>query len=86
MIEHKLRRLPMNEFTLIHRIRNYKPRPLVETDESDFNELVPAKEIKFNFGEVDFLGFGKNKHLLNEVANCIRHYGVGTCGPRHFYG
>lgn len=75
----------MDNFTLALRIQSYTPRPLVDSDEIQFNE-IQMKESKFNFAEVDYLSFRRNEKVINEVAKCIKHYGVGTCGPRHFYG
>ncbi|KAI4454537.1 adaptor complex subunit beta family member [Holotrichia oblita] len=85
VIERKFRKLPMDDYTLALRMQNYTPRPLVDSDETQFKELE-IKKSKFNFAEVDYLSFRKNEKLINEVAECIKHYGVGTCGPRHFYG
>jgi len=34
----------------------------------------------------NFLGFQKDKRILDAAANAIDDYGVGSCGPRGFYG
>ena len=39
-----------------------------------------------NFASMNFLGLAKNSMIAEEASNCVRKYGVGSCGPRAFYG
>lgn len=40
-----------------------------------------------NFGSVDFLGAAIDKNITGQIAiDALNHYGVGSCGPRSFYG
>lgn len=34
----------------------------------------------------NYLGFVDEESMIDEAENCIRKYGVGSCGPRGFYG
>lgn len=35
---------------------------------------------------MDFYDFRKNEELCKHVENIVSSYGIGTCGPRQFYG
>ena len=39
-----------------------------------------------NFSSFDFLGLQGSKLLIENAKKILREYGVGTCGPRGFYG
>ena len=39
-----------------------------------------------NLATFNFLGFIGNSEVKEAAANTIRKYGVGSCGPRGFYG
>ena len=39
-----------------------------------------------NFASFDFLGFSGEDTIKNDSEEAIRKYGVGSCGPRGFYG
>eukprot|EP00052_Salpingoeca_macrocollata_P003399 m.35651 g.35651 ORF g.35651 m.35651 type:complete len:473 (-) comp13280_c0_seq1:65-1483(-) len=41
---------------------------------------------KINLATFNFLGFGDNKAFQKQAEQVIRKYGVGSCGPRGFYG
>ena len=47
--------------------------------------IVDGKKCK-NFATLNFLGLLGNKRIEGETEKCIRKYGVGSCGPRGFYG
>jgi serine palmitoyltransferase len=47
--------------------------------------VVNGKEC-LNLATFNFLGFIENKQVQETAANTIRKYGVGSCGPRGFYG
>jgi serine palmitoyltransferase len=39
-----------------------------------------------NFSSFDVLGLQGNQSLIDNAKKVLREYGVGTCGPRGFYG
>lgn len=39
-----------------------------------------------NLATHNYLGFVEEPTILAETERCIRQYGVGSCGPRGFYG
>ena len=39
-----------------------------------------------NLATHNYLGLVENKALEDTAVECIRKYGVGSCGPRGFYG
>jgi len=39
-----------------------------------------------NMATHNYLGFVDEESMITEAENCIRKYGVGSCGPRGFYG
>lgn len=39
-----------------------------------------------NLGSLNFLGFAESQEINNSAVECINKYGVGSCGPRGFYG
>lgn len=39
-----------------------------------------------NFASSDFLDFGSSKEIANATRDALAKYGVGSCGPRGFYG
>ncbi|XP_078478044.1 LOW QUALITY PROTEIN: serine palmitoyltransferase 1-like [Lampetra planeri] len=39
-----------------------------------------------NFGSFNFLGLLDNERVKNKALLSLKKYGVGTCGPRGFYG
>lgn len=61
-------------------LREYEPEPII------LERIVPYefKKIKYNFSNHDVFNLGKK--YKNEIKNTIREYGIGTCGPRGFYG
>lgn len=80
---------------------NYHPEPLVHSDvESEqvlllqpnvINDKIGTKILIhnqecINFGSENFLNLVKNEKITEEAIATIRKYGVGSCGPRGFYG
>ena len=80
-------------------LAQWKPEPLVP--EVDYNhpalhvplvEGKPGKEITvdgfkcLNFATHNYLGFVGRQDIEEEAVKCIRKFGVGSCGPRAFYG
>lgn len=47
--------------------------------------IVNGKEC-LNLATFNFLGFLGNQEVKESAANSIKKYGVGSCGPRGFYG
>lgn len=79
-------------------IREWKPAPLVPNFEDDHTEEpvvvesvsdahIIANGKKFaNFAANNFLGFANNDEVKVACRKVIDKYGVGSCGPRGFYG
>jgi len=62
-----------NEFTL--------------TSAADVEFTIEGKKEKVvNFGTNNFLGFVGDKDIVETCKKTINEYGVGSCGPRGFYG
>ena len=81
-------------------LSEWKPEPLVPnvvTDDTDL-EPVPVVEGKagveimvngikcHNFATHNYLGFAGRDDIEKEAIKCIQKFGVGSCGPRAFYG
>ncbi|XP_020802305.1 serine palmitoyltransferase 1 [Drosophila serrata] len=91
------RRLTQEEEDQI--IANYTPEPLVaDTDPNHpllrtrIVQSKVGKRIKvdghdcLNLGSHNYLGFLEDEEILEESCKTLRKYGVGSCGPRGFYG
>ena len=39
-----------------------------------------------NLATHNYLGFAGNETIEKAAVECIRKFGVGSCGPRAFYG
>jgi 7-keto-8-aminopelargonate synthetase-like enzyme len=39
-----------------------------------------------NLATHNYLGFAGNEAIEKSAVECIRKFGVGSCGPRAFYG
>ena len=48
--------------------------------------IVVDNQQCLNFASMNFLGLLGNKSVEKKASDCIRKYGVGSCGPRAFYG
>ncbi|KAF5289583.1 hypothetical protein FQA39_LY15030 [Lamprigera yunnana] len=75
------------------RIFMYKPEPLVDCSKIDSSKTViqyPAPDESnpecLNLAKVNYLNFLNNSEIKKDAEQCIRKYGVGSCGPRGFYG
>ncbi|XP_070791771.1 serine palmitoyltransferase 1 isoform X2 [Pituophis catenifer annectens] len=80
-------------------IEEWQPEPLVPPVPKDHpalnynivkgppthNIIVNDKEC-INFASFNFLGLLDNERLKNAAQASLAKYGVGTCGPRGFYG
>lgn len=70
------------------RLLNWKPYPLVEEEAEEENPHVMGKISKdmYNMGATSFLSLGDEKRMEMDTIAALRKYGVGSCGPRGFYG
>ncbi|KGN62485.1 long chain base biosynthesis protein 1 [Cucumis sativus] len=49
------------------------------------NTIINGKEV-VNFASANYLGLIGHTKLLESCTNALEKYGVGSCGPRGFYG
>lgn len=78
------------------RIFSYKPEAIIDYSKIDTSSgsdkvleiPVPTNGILgcMNLVKVNYLDLLNNKNLQKEAESCIKIYGVGSCGPRGFYG
>ncbi|XP_037971886.2 serine palmitoyltransferase 1 [Plutella xylostella] len=66
----------------------WKPRPLIEEDVIVEEPPTVGKidENVLNVGATSFLCLEKEESIMNSALNSLSKYGVGSCGPRGFYG
>ncbi|KAI8037628.1 serine palmitoyltransferase 1 [Drosophila gunungcola] len=80
-------------------IADYEPEPLVADTDPEHpllrTRIVQSKVGKhirvdghdcLNLGSHNYLGFLEDQEILEEACKSLRKYGVGSCGPRGFYG
>eukprot|EP00299_Pterocystis_sp_00344_P006614 c1852_g1_i1.p1 GENE.c1852_g1_i1~~c1852_g1_i1.p1 ORF type:complete len:485 (+),score=88.34 c1852_g1_i1:35-1456(+) len=89
---------PLTEAEIDDIIDAWTPEPLIPTvkpeDKVDFLEVESAVgprvsvkgETYINFANDDFLSLNGNKRITEKALETIDNYGVGSCGPRGFYG
>lgn len=67
---------------------NWKPLPLVEYDVTVEEPPLMGKidENTLNVGATSFLSLDKEESIMNGALKALDKYGVGSCGPRGFYG
>lgn len=70
------------------KLLNWKPRPLAEFDgELEEPPLMGKIDDKvLNVGATSFLCFDKEPIIMEKAIESLHKYGVGSCGPRGFYG
>lgn len=84
----------VNYEALIH---EWTPEPLVGKVSPDETKkyiienksgkiLTVNKSPCINFATHNYYSFGDNLEVENSAKDCIKKYGVGSCGPRGFYG
>nr|DAD37762.1 TPA_asm: hypothetical protein HUJ06_008403 [Nelumbo nucifera] len=61
----------------------YEP-PILESAARP-HTVVNGKEV-VNFSAANYLGLIGHKKLLESCTGALEKYGVGSCGPRNFYG
>ncbi|KAI4296083.1 hypothetical protein L6164_036072 [Bauhinia variegata] len=62
---------------------HYEP-PVLESAAGP-RTLINGKEV-VNFASANYLGLIGHKQLLDSCSSALEKYGVGSCGPRGFYG
>lgn len=70
------------------KLLNWKPRPLAEFDgELKEPPLMGKIDDKvLNVGATSFLCLDKEPIIMDKAIESLHKYGVGSCGPRGFYG
>lgn len=74
------------------RILEYKPEPLVNDTEASLltraimESPMPTSAGCLNLAKINYMDLLNNTVLRDKAEQCIRTYGVGSCGPRGFYG
>lgn len=84
---------------LIRKLEQWKPEPLVSETQKDHPSLNPRKITSrigkritvdgrdcLNLGTHNYLGLTEDPEIEQKAAESIEKYGVGSCGPRGFYG
>jgi len=78
----------------------WRPEPLVPPFQEILKNTVKYRAVSgpalktitidgnlcLNFSSTNFLNLLGDKRISTKVEECIRKYGVGSCGPRGFYG
>lgn len=87
----KKQKKPILQNILEERLKNFNPESLVEyEDEHDdvATELHQPEEAPgiLNLAKANFLNFLNDETIKDTAINCIKSNGVGSCGPRGFYG
>lgn len=80
-------------------IREWQPEPLIPPVDPNHHSLRPrevssmyGKRIVVNQNEClnlathNYLGFVENQECLEAAVGAVKKYGVGSCGPRGFFG
>lgn len=80
-------------------LAEWKPEPLISEVDPDHEALhVPVIDHKpgkhlvldgvecLNFATHNYLGFAGNETIEEAAIECVKKFGVGSCGPRGFYG
>jgi len=89
---------PLNEKEIDELCDEWVPEPLIPaiTEEMQHeppvlesaagpHTVINGKEV-VNFATADYLGLTGHEKLLESCTNAMDKYGVGSCGPRGFYG
>ncbi|KNC72745.1 hypothetical protein SARC_14695, partial [Sphaeroforma arctica JP610] len=63
----------------------YKDIPIFKGKHTPHATFTDNKE-RLQFGTMNFLGLIGNPRVEESAEKAIRKYGVGSCGPRGFYG
>ncbi|KAM3958568.1 serine palmitoyltransferase subunit I [Aphomia sociella] len=70
------------------RLVDWNPQPLIEHDVVIENPPLMGKidDNVLNVGATSFLCFHKDESVIESSLKALDKYGVGSCGPRGFYG
>lgn len=81
------------------KLSQWHPEPLIPEVASDHPSLCPRSVTSrvgkriivngkncLNLGTHNYLGFLESREIEESAAKTVRKYGVGSCGPRGFYG
>lgn len=79
-----------DEVLFEQRLNNFKPEPLITPIKGAEDPLeihmIKEDENNIDLAKVNYLNFLNNEEIKRISEELIREYGVGTCGPRAFYG
>lgn len=70
-------------------LKDYKPEPLYPEDDSLTSAVGDKKLVDSSCVDLvrrDYLNMSREKSVKQAAIDTIRKYGVGTCGPRSFFG
>lgn len=81
----------IDENILRERLAAFEPEPLVRYEQiKDKHDIeipcVTEDQETINLAQANYLNILNNNDIKKTSENIIRKYGVGTCGPRAFYG
>lgn len=84
---------------LDRKLEEWRPEPLISVASKDHPSLNPRKitsrigktisidgQEGLNLGTHNYLGLIENNEIEEKAIETVRKYGVGSCGPRGFYG
>jgi len=60
--------------------------PIIESYKGKYVKVKNIKKDILNLASYDFLSLSNNDEVKKETIRCLEFYGVGSCGPRGFYG
>ena len=60
--------------------------PVIESCKGKYVKIKNIKKDVLNLASFDFLCLSGRDEVKNETIRCLEYYGVGSCGPRGFYG
>jgi 7-keto-8-aminopelargonate synthetase-like enzyme len=79
-----------DEVLFQQRLNDFNPEPLitpVDSKEEDIEiPMVTEDDNNIDLAKVNYLNVLNNDEIKKASEDLIREYGVGTCGPRAFYG
>lgn len=68
-----------------------RPRVIFPTPGQDPYDLsnpmsLDSGKIVLNLASTNFAGLANNERIKEKAVECLKRYGVGSCGPPGFYG
>ncbi|XP_076811925.1 serine palmitoyltransferase 1-like [Clavelina lepadiformis] len=93
-------RVPLTKSEKEALVMDWTPEPLVPPLDKTLSEAVPYRAVNgqpgknvevdgrlcLNMASLNFLGLLGNLRIEKQATQSIKKYGVGSCGPRAFYG